>query len=78
MTGRILVTDRGLASDVQLTWWVSEVAMLTKPDRIEWCSGSEREWERLTDLLVARGTFKRLNPQIRPGSFLALGFSPPS
>jgi len=69
MTGRILVTDRGLASDIQLTWWVSEVAELTKPDHIVWCDGSYPEWERLTDLLVEQGTFKRLNPQIRPDSF---------
>ena len=69
MTGRILVSDRVLANDIQINWWVTEVAELTKPDHIEWCSGSEREWERLTNLLVARGTFKRLNPQIRPDSF---------
>ena len=69
MTGRILVTDRGLASDIQLTWWVSEVAELTKPDRIEWCDGSYPEWERLTDLLVEQGTFRRLNSRIRPNSF---------
>ena len=69
MTGRILVTDRGLASDIQLTWWVSEAAELTKPDRIEWCDGSYPEWERLTDLLVEQGTFRRLNSRIRPNSF---------
>ncbi len=69
MTGRILVADRGLASDIQLTWWVSEVAVLTKPDHIVWCDGSYREWERLTSLLVEQGTFRRLNPQIRPDSF---------
>ena len=69
MTGRILVADRGLASDIQLTWWVSEVAELTKPDHIVWCDGSYREWERLTSLLVEQGTFRRLNPQIRPDSF---------
>ena len=69
MTGRILVADRGLASDIQLTWWVSEVAELTKPDHIVWCDGSYREWERLTSLLVEQGTFSRLNPQIRPDSF---------
>ena len=69
MTGRILGADRGLASDIQLTWWVSEVAELTKPDRIAWCDGSYREWQRLTSLLVEQGTFRRLNPQIRPDSF---------
>ena len=69
MTGRILVADRDLASDIQLTWWVSEVAELTKPDHIVWCDGSYPEWERLTSLLVEQGTFRRLNPQIRPDSF---------
>jgi phosphoenolpyruvate carboxykinase (GTP) len=69
MTGRILVADRDLASDIQLTWWVSKVAKLTKPERIEWCDGSNSEWKRLTNLLVEQGTFRRLNPQIRPNSF---------
>ena len=70
MTARILAADRELMSDIQLNWWVSEVAELTRPDHIEWCSGSAHEWERLTSLLVERGTFRRLNPQIRPNSFL--------
>ena len=69
MTGRILVADRGLASDIQLTWWASDVAELTKPDHIVWCDGSYPERERLTNLLVEQGTFRRLNPQIRPDSF---------
>ncbi len=69
MTARILAADRELMSDIQLNWWVSEVAELTKPDRIVWCSGSYREWERLTSLLVEQGTFTRLNPQVRPDSF---------
>jgi phosphoenolpyruvate carboxykinase (GTP) len=51
--------------------WVNEIAALTKPDRVEWCDGSEDEWERLTALLVERGTFRRLNPDTRPNSFLA-------
>ncbi len=74
MTGRILGADRGLASDIQLIWWVSEVAELTKPDRIVWCDGSNREWERLTSLLVEQGTFRRLNPQIRPDSFYCASY----
>lgn len=55
----------------KLISWIEEVAQLTQPDRVEWCDGSEEEWKRLTDLLVENGTFTRLNPQIRPNSFLA-------
>ena len=39
----------------RLLAWVQEVADLTKPDRIYWCDGSEAEWARLTDELVAGG-----------------------
>jgi phosphoenolpyruvate carboxykinase (GTP) len=55
----------------RLIAWVQEVAELTEPDRIEWCDGSAEEWDRLTELLVSQGTFIRLNPELRPNSFLA-------
>ena len=51
--------------------WVAGVAELAEPDRVVWCDGSDAEWTRLTDELVARGTFKRLNPAKRPNSFYA-------
>ena len=69
MTGQIILANPVLASDIRLTGWASQVAKLTKPDRIVWCDGSYSEWKRLTDLLVEQGTFRRLNPQIRPNSF---------
>ena len=55
----------------KLLEWVEEVAALTKPDRIEWSDGSQAEWERLTEQMVDSGTFIRLNPELRPNSFLA-------
>jgi phosphoenolpyruvate carboxykinase (GTP) len=55
----------------QLLDWVEGIAALTKPDRVEWADGSEEEWQRLTQRLVDGGTFTRLNPDIRPNSFLA-------
>ena len=54
-----------------LRQWVSEVASLTKPDRIVWCDGSQSEYDRLCEELVAAGTFIRLNPNLRPNCFLA-------
>jgi len=55
----------------RLLAWVAEVAELTTPDRIEWCDGSDAEWNRLTQELVASGTLTPLNSEKRPNSFLA-------
>jgi phosphoenolpyruvate carboxykinase (GTP) len=52
--------------------WVDHWAGVFQPDRVEWCDGSEEEWERLTRLLIDGGTFERLNEAERPNSFLAL------
>jgi len=51
--------------------WVGRVAALTKPDRVHWCDGSQAEWERLTEEMVAQGTLVRLNPEKRPNAFSA-------
>jgi phosphoenolpyruvate carboxykinase (GTP) len=51
--------------------WVNEIAALTRPARVQWCDGSQQEWDELTSLLVEQGTFLPLNPDLRPGSFLA-------
>ncbi|WP_280244583.1 phosphoenolpyruvate carboxykinase (GTP) [Nocardia abscessus] len=47
--------------------WVAEVAELTAPDRIVFCDGSRAEWDRLTALLVEKGTFVPL--AAKPNSF---------
>ena len=51
--------------------WVAETAKLTQPRDIVWCDGSPAEWLKLSELLVSNGTLIRLNPEIRPNSFLA-------
>jgi phosphoenolpyruvate carboxykinase (GTP) len=55
----------------KLLEWVEEMAELTQPDQIVWCDGSSEEWDRLTEQMVQAGTFIRLNPELRPNSFLA-------
>src|SRR3954452_24589181 len=57
--------------NARLTAWVEEIATLTQPDEIHWCDGSAEEYDRLCQLLVDAGTFKRLSDAKRPNSYLA-------
>src|ERR1700722_6720420 len=63
------IDDEAQTSLPELTKWVRDIALLTKPDEVVWCDGSQAEWDRLTGLLVANGTFTRLNPALHPNSF---------
>ncbi|GIF64687.1 phosphoenolpyruvate carboxykinase [GTP] [Asanoa ishikariensis] len=63
--------DEAPTSHPRLLAWVNEVAELTAPDRVVWVDGSDEEWTRLTDDLVAAGTLVRLNDSKRPNSFWA-------
>jgi phosphoenolpyruvate carboxykinase (GTP) len=64
--------DTAPTNHKELLAWVSEVAELTQPDRVVFADGSEEECARLTEQLVEAGTFKRLNPDKKPNSYLAL------
>ncbi|MDY7101668.1 MAG: phosphoenolpyruvate carboxykinase (GTP) [Actinomycetota bacterium] len=52
--------------------WVEHWKAILQPDSVEWCDGSEEEYDRLCQLLVDGGTFERLNDELRPNSYLAL------
>src|SRR3546814_6096258 len=51
--------------------WVDEIAALTQPDRIHWVDGSRAENDALLRELVSEGKLLKLNPEWRPGSYLA-------
>ena len=55
----------------RLAAWVAETAELTLPDAVVWCDGSTAERDGLLRQLVEQGTLIRLNPELRPYSFLA-------
>ncbi|NJP42595.1 phosphoenolpyruvate carboxykinase (GTP) [Streptomyces sp. PRB2-1] len=55
----------------ELIRWVGEIAELTQPDDIVWCDGSQAEYDLLAAELVAKGTFTRLDPTLRPDSYHA-------
>jgi len=59
------------AANHQLRDWVADVAELCQPDRIHWCDGSQAEYDALCEEMVAAGTLLRLDPERRPGCFLA-------
>jgi len=68
------MTELQIPSNVKnagLISWVKEMVELCKPDTVYWCDGSQEEYDRLCEEMVAAGTFVRLDPAKRPNSFLA-------
>ena len=54
-----------------LRTWVAEMTELCEPDQVQWCDGSDTEYDKLTQQMVDAGTFIKLNDTLRPDSFLA-------
>jgi phosphoenolpyruvate carboxykinase (GTP) len=61
----------GHVRHTRLIEWVGQMAALTQAQDVVWCDGSNAEYDRLCAQLVACGTFRRLNPELRPNSYLA-------
>jgi phosphoenolpyruvate carboxykinase (GTP) len=58
-----------MTNNKKLLNWISEMAAMCKPDSIYWCNGSEEEYKKLAEKLVASGTFIKLNEKKRPNSY---------
>jgi len=51
--------------------WVEKMADLCRPDAIHWVDGSKGEYDAICELLVAKGTFIKLDKKKWPGCFYA-------
>lgn len=57
--------------NAKLIAWVNQTAALCQPAKILWCDGSQIEYDKLCAEMTSAGTLTALNPEKRPGSFLA-------
>ncbi|MCI0654407.1 MAG: phosphoenolpyruvate carboxykinase (GTP) [Methylococcaceae bacterium] len=63
-------SGNGRTNNAKLLAWVDKMAALCKPDRVYWADGSQQEYDQLCEQMVQSGAFFRLNPEIRPNSYL--------
>ena len=61
----------GYITNIEVRKWIEEMVALCTPDQVVWCDGSQEEFDRLCNQMVESGTLVRLNPELRPGSYLA-------
>jgi phosphoenolpyruvate carboxykinase (GTP) len=62
---------RPSTTNAKLLRLVEEMTALCKPDRVQWCDGSQAEYDALCAQMAKAGTLIPLNAKKRPGSYLA-------
>ena len=64
-------SDTPLTNNPHLIQWVKKMEALCQPEAIHWVDGSQDEYDSLCGLLVANGTFTKLNQLKWPGCYYA-------
>lgn len=59
-----------MTQNKKLLTWVEEIATLCKPDNIQWCDGSQEEYNQMIKLMVESGTAIKLSEEKKPNSIL--------
>lgn len=57
-------------TNAALKQWVDEVARLTQPDKIHWCTGSDAENSALISQMLVTGDLIKLNEKTHPNCYL--------
>lgn len=58
-----------MTDNKKLLAWVGEWIDLCQPDHVHWCDGSDEEYNRLMNEMVASGAAVKLNEEKQPGSY---------
>jgi len=59
-----------MVKSTKLASWLEEIKALCQPDEVVICDGSKDEYDRMWVLLQNAGVATKLNPEIRPNSYL--------
>src|SRR5262245_26259868 len=54
----------------RLAAWVERIQKLCEPAGVTWCDGSAEQHRAIWNKLLASGAARRLNPSLRPNSYL--------
>ena len=66
-----LIRDTATTTNPEIIDWVVQNAEFLEPSDVRWCTGSQDEWNEITEQMVADGALIPLDRNRRPGSFLA-------
>ncbi|MBF4554309.1 phosphoenolpyruvate carboxykinase (GTP) [Corynebacterium suicordis] len=69
------MTIRGLVGEAptnhkEMLEWIEKSVELFQPDAVQFCDGSDEEWDRLAAELVEAGTLVKLDEEKQPNSYL--------